>query len=121
MVRADREDVLDRIHDEMNVEMRFVVDAGRNVPVRIPVEQRPFERQVRRPARFARHRKDSLVPAGTLAHEVERSVVVQVEAVMPVRHRRGKVIERIAREQDAHGLHRAGRVDVGIARDSPTA
>jgi hypothetical protein len=41
--------------------------------------------------------------------------------VMPVRHRRGKVIERIAREQDAHGLHRAGRVDVGIARDSPTA
>jgi hypothetical protein len=81
----------------MNVEMGNVVDARRNVAVRVPVEQHPLERQV----------------LATRDRVGQRQHVLAVFA--------GKPVERRLRERDPDRGRHAARIDLREARRRPVA
>ena len=117
----ESEDVLNRLDIEMNVEVRLVEHARRDVPVGVPVEQSPLERDIRPTAGLARNGKDALVPGRAFGGEVDHAVVVGVETTMPVGGRRRQGVQGAGRKDHADCLRGAGLVELGIARDGAVA
>src|SRR3989304_1710008 len=89
--------------------------------VRVPVQTRPFERDVRAPGRLAGQRDDPLIGSHALLLRVDLPVLVLVETVMPIRTFGGKAIQSARLENDADGFGRPVLVKLGVAGHRPLA
>lgn len=92
-----------RLEVEVGVEVRPVVDAGRRVPHRVPVQQHPAQRHAGEVQQGPGQGEDALVAGRALGRRVGVPVAVDVVAVVAVGHRGGQVPQGRVRVQHADG------------------
>ena len=119
--RLDGEHVLDRLHIEVHVEVRRVVDARRDVAHRVPIDERPLERHIRAFRRVGRQRHGPFVPHVAFRRPFDDAVLVPVRAAMLVRVAGRWSVEEGRREADANRLRPARRLHVGVRGDAAGA
>ncbi len=104
----------------MDVEMRNVVDAGWDVPARIPVEQHPLERDVGTPRNAVRKRDHVLLRVHALRLRIDAAFVGAAVTAVHVRIHR-QAIEGRRGKHDADRDWRTRAVGLRIARDRAMA
>src|SRR5713101_3614483 len=112
--RMDGEHVGDRLHIEMNVEVRDVPDAGRHMTAGVPIEEHPLERDVRAPGHSVRQRDGGL--KGIVAYD--DAILLSIETMMSIGPG-GQPIQRGRGQHDADRRRPIVSVQLGVAGHRP--